>query len=61
MKQLLEPRLNTNKLFMVEDIEKMIEEVTYTLAFLQENNITYKDVSAEYIFYDQGSFKILPN
>jgi len=35
MKQLLEARLNTNKLFMVEDIEKMIEEVTYTLAFLQ--------------------------
>jgi hypothetical protein len=32
---LLEPRINTNKLFMLEDVEKLIESVIFTLAFLQ--------------------------
>ena len=35
LKSLLESRLNTNKLFLLEDIEKLIESLTFTLAFLQ--------------------------
>jgi hypothetical protein len=35
LRLLLDSRLNTNKLFMLEDIEKLIESVTFTLAFLQ--------------------------
>ena len=51
----------TNKLFPKEDIERLIENVTYTMAFLAENNVPYKDISPENIFYDDGSFKLLPN
>ena len=58
---LLESRLGTNKLFMIDDIEKLIESVTFTLAFLQEKGIYYKDISADNIFYDNGQFKLLPN
>lgn len=46
---------------MVEDIEKLIESISFTLAFLQDHHITYKDVSAENIYYDKGEFKLLPN
>lgn len=61
LKYLLESRLNTTKLFPVEDIERLIESVVYTLAYLQSRKITYKDVSSNNIFYDNGSFKLLPN
>jgi len=40
---------------------RLIEEVSFTLAFLQEQHITYRDVSADNIYYDNGSFKLLPN
>lgn len=58
---LLESRLRTNRLFMVEDIEKLIQTVTFTLAFLQEKGVTYRDVASENIFYDSGNFKLMPN
>jgi hypothetical protein len=58
---LLESRLYTNKLFPKEDVERLIENVTYTLAFLAENGVRYKDVAAENVFYDEGGFKLLPN
>ena len=61
LKELLESRLYTNKLFMGEDIERLIEEVTFTLAYLQEQGVTYKDIHPDNIFYDRGSFKLLPN
>ena len=61
LKELLESRLHTNKLFMGEDIERLIEEVTFTLAYLQEQGVTYKDIHPDNIFYDRGSFKLLPN
>ena len=61
LSMLLEPRINTNKLFMLDDVERLIESVVFTLAFLQENNITYKDVSPDNIFYENGVFKLLPN
>ncbi len=61
LKQLLESRLNTNKLFMLEDIERLVEAVTFTLANLQEKAVTYKDITPENIFYDHGNFKLLPN
>lgn len=51
----------TNKLFPKEDVERLIENVTYTLAFLGENGVQYKDVAAENVFYDEGGFKLLPN
>jgi hypothetical protein len=53
--------LYTNKLFPKDDIERLIENVTYTMAFLAENNVPYKDITLENIFYDEGSFKLLPN
>jgi hypothetical protein len=31
------------------------------MAFLAENNVPYKDITLENIFYDEGSFKLLPN
>lgn len=46
---------------MIDDIEKLIQTVTFTLAFLQEKNITYHDVASEHIFYDSGNFKLMPN
>ena len=60
LRQLVDGRLNTSKLFMVEDIGRLIEEVTFTLAHLQEQGVTYRDMHAEHIFYDNGSFKLLP-
>jgi hypothetical protein len=53
--------LYTNKLFPKDDIERLIENVTYTMAFLAENHVPYKDITLENIFYDDGSFKLLPN
>jgi len=44
LSQLLEGRLNTNKLFLAEDIDKLIEGVTFALAYLQSQGITYKDI-----------------
>jgi serine/threonine protein kinase len=61
LRQLLEGRLNTNKLFLAEDIDRLIEGVTFALAHLQQNGVTYKDIDAENIFYDNGNFKLLPN
>jgi serine/threonine protein kinase len=61
LSQLLEGRLNTNKLFLAEDIDKLIEGVTFALAYLQSQGVTYKDIDPENIFYDQGNFKLLPN
>jgi serine/threonine protein kinase len=61
LSRLLEGRLNTNKLFLAEDIDKLIEGVTFALAYLQSQGITYKDIDPENIFYDQGNFKLLPN
>jgi len=46
---------------MIEDIEKLVEAVTFTLANLQERGVTYKDISSSTIFYDSGNFKLLPN
>lgn len=46
---------------MLEDIERLIESLTFTLAFLQEKGVTYGDISPENIFYDGGVFKLLPN
>lgn len=61
LKQLLQTRLNTNKLFLIDDVERLIEGVTFTLAYLQEKGVTYKDIDVENIFYDNGTFKMLPN
>lgn len=61
LKHLVEARLHTNKLFLAEDIEKLIESVTFTLALLQEQGVVYRDVHTDHIYYDQGNFKLLPN
>lgn len=53
--------MNTNKLFLVDDVERLIEGVSFALAHLQENGVTYKDIDTENIFYDNGNFKLLPN
>ena len=58
---LLQNRFYTNRLFMVEDIYKLIEGISYTLAFLEENGILYKDLTTDNIYYTNGSFKLLPN
>lgn len=57
----MDSRIYTNQLFPKEDIERLIENITYTLAYLAENGVPYKDISSENIFYDDGVFKLLPN
>lgn len=59
--ELLETRLYTNRLFPLEDVEKLIENVVYTLAFLAESNVTYRDLCSANIYYCNGIFKLLPN
>lgn len=61
LKDLLDSRMYTNKLFPKEDVERLVENATYTLAYLADNGIVYKDVTAENVFYDEGTFKLLPN
>lgn len=61
LRQLLEGRLHTNKLFLAEDIDRLVEGVTFALAHLQQKGVTYKDIDPENIFYDNGTFKLLPN
>ena len=51
----------TNRLFPAEDMEKMIQNVLYTLAFMSESDIIYKDLCASNIYYVDGQFKLLPN
>ena len=31
------------------------------MALLQEKGIPYRDISPDHVFYDNGSFKLLPN
>lgn len=45
LKMLLEDRLHTDKLFILEDVEKLIESVTFTLAYLQEKGFPYRDIA----------------
>lgn len=58
---LIQSRLYTNRLFPCEDMERLIENVTYTLAYLYESDIVYKDISSHNIYYNSGQFKVLPN
>ena len=58
---LLKNRLFTNRLFPFEDIEKLIEGVIYTLAYLEDNKVVYQDMTADNIYYTNGVFKLLPN
>lgn len=39
----------------------MIENVVYTLAFLAESNVTYRDLCQANVYYCNGVFKLLPN
>lgn len=39
----------------------LIESVTYTLAYLFEKQVVYKDMSSLNIYYNKGNFKLLPN
>ncbi len=59
--ELLQNRYYTNRLFPVDDIYRLIENVIYTLAYLAENNCVYRDLCPENIYYSHGMFKLLPN
>ena len=58
---LIQARLYTNRLFPCEDMHHLIESVTYTLAYLFDRQVVYPDMSALNIYYNKGSFKLLPN
>lgn len=57
---LISERLHTNRLFLIEDVEKLIQSVVYTLANLQSKGFSYKDVNSQFIFRVNGNFKLLP-
>ena len=61
LQDLIQSRLYTNRLFPCEDIERLIQTITYTLAYLFDAGVVYKDMSSQNIYYNNGQFKLLPN
>lgn len=61
--KLLSERMGGNKLFIEEDIQRLIETCLYGLAHLESNGEAYRDLNMDNIYYDsdEGVFKLLPS